>query len=110
MADGSFVGKEVVVQFEVVSRAAWKGIVVADDDNGITLRRPYRKGVRLERIPRDQIRAVFHEEKKGPRRTQGAKAASVQSDDAEDFDDSGDLEEDGDGFEDTPDTEWEDVD
>lgn len=104
--DNSFIDKEVVVQFEVVSRAAWKGTVVADDEKGITLRRPYRKGVRLELIPRSQILGVFHEIEKGPRRTQGAKAASVQ--DAEEFDDSGDLEEDGDGFEDTPDTEWDD--
>jgi hypothetical protein len=104
MADGSFVDKEVVVRFEVTETVAWKGVVVADDESGITLRRPYRKGVRLERIPRDQIRGVIHEIEKGPRRKQGASGGTAQEPDAEDFDDDGD----GDGFENEPSTEWDD--
>ena len=99
MADSSFVGKEVVVRFEVTETAAWKGTVVADDENGITLRRPYRRGVRLERIPRDQIRGVIHEIEKGPRRKLGAKGSTASEPETpEDFDD--------DGFEEEPSTEW----
>lgn len=104
MADDSFVGKEVTVQFEVTNTVAWKGVVVADDDKGITLRRPYRKGVRLERIPRDQIRGVFNEMEKGPRRKLGASGSTAtEPDEAEDFD--------NDGLDDNlPDTEWEEDD
>ena len=99
MAEDSFVGKEVTVQFEVTEKVAWKGTVVADDEKGITLRRPYRKGVRLERIPRDQIRGVFHEEEKGPRRKLGASGSTAaEPEEAEDFD--------NDGFENEPSTEW----
>ena len=104
MAEDSFVDKEVTVQFEVTNTVAWKGIVVADDEKGITLRRPYRKGVRLERIPRDQIRGVFHEVEKGPRRSRklGAKGSTAQEpEETEDFD--------NDGLDDSlPDTEWDD--
>lgn len=103
MAEDSFVGKKVTVRFEVTSTAAWEGVVVADDENGITLRRDYRKGVRLERIPRDQIRGVFHEVVKGPRRNQGAKGTTAtEPEDAEDFENDG-LDEDS-----LPDTEWDD--
>ena len=103
MAEDSFVGKEVTVQFEVTNTVAWKGTVIADDEKGITLRRPYRKGVRLERIPRDQIRGVFHEIEKGPRRKQlGAKGSTApEPEETEDFDDN-------DGFDNLPDTEWDD--
>ncbi len=96
--DSSFVGKKVTVRFEVTSTAAWEGVVVADDENGITLRRDYRKGVRLERIPRDQIRGVFHEVEKGPRRKLGAKGTTDTE--PEDLD--------NDGLDDMPDTEWDD--
>jgi hypothetical protein len=103
MAEDSFVGKKVTVRFEVTSTAAWEGVVVADDENGITLRRDYRKGIRLERIPRDQIRGVFHEVEKGPRRKLGASgSAASEPDESEDFDDNDGL---GDGL---PDTEWDD--
>lgn len=102
MADDSFVGKEVTVQFKVTNTVAWKGTVVADDEKGITLRRPYRRGVRLERIPRDQIRGVFHEVEKGPRRKLGAKGSTApEPEETEDFDDN-------DGLDDLPDTEWDD--
>jgi len=100
MAEDSFVGKEVTVQFEVTNIAAWKGVVVADDEKGITLRRPYRKGVRLELIPRDQIRGVFHEVEKGPRRKLGASGSTAAEPEAEDFD--------NDGIGDLPDTEGDD--
>jgi hypothetical protein len=103
MAEDSFVGKKVTVRFEVTSTAAWEGVVVADDENGITLRRDYRKGVRLERIPRDQIRGVFHEVEKGPRRKLGAKGSTVtEPDEAEDFDENDGLDEE------PPSTEWDD--
>lgn len=105
----SFIEKEVTVKFEVTDVVAWKGTVVADDENGILLRRPYRKGVRLELIPRDQIRGVFHEEEKGPRRKQGARAATAGESDADDFDDSDGLDEDDTDFEEAPDTEWDGV-
>ena len=106
MADDSFVGKEVTVQFEVTNTAAWEGVVVADDENGITLRRDYRKGVRLERIPRDQIRGVFHEVEKGPRRKQGARGSTpVEPDEADDF-----AFDEGSEESDLPSTEWEDDD
>jgi hypothetical protein len=100
MADDSFVGKEVTVQFEVTNTVAWKGTVVTDDEKGITLRRPYRKGVRLERIPRDQIRGVFHEVEKGPRRKLGASGSTAAEPEAEDFDNE--------GLDDLPSTEWDD--
>jgi hypothetical protein len=103
MAEDSFVGKKVTVRFEVVNTAAWEGVVVADDENGITLRRDYRKGVRLERIPRDQIRGVFHEVEKGPRRKLGAKGTTAtEPDEAEDFEDNDGLDEE------PPSTEWDD--
>jgi hypothetical protein len=106
MAEDSFVGKKVTVRFEVVNTAAWEGVVVADDEKGITLRRPYRKGVRLERIPREQIRGVFQEIEKGPRRLKGAKgSAALEPDETEDFDDNDGLDDDG-----LPDTEWEEDD
>ncbi len=101
MAEDSFVGKEVTVQFEVTNTVAWKGTVVADDEKGITLRRPYRRGVRLERIPHDQIRGVFHEVEKGPRRKLGAKGSTASKpEETEDFDDNDGLN--------LPDTEWDD--
>ena len=103
MAEDSFVGKKVTVRFEVVNTAAWEGVVVADDENGITLRRDYRKGVRIEQIPRDQIRGVFHEVEKGPRRKLGAKGSTAsEPDDTEDFDDNDGLDDD------LPDTELDD--
>ncbi len=104
MAEDSFVGKKVTVRFEVTSTAAWEGIVIADDEKGITLRRDYRKGIREDLIPRDQIRGAFHEVEKGPRRTQGAKGTTAtEPEDAEDFENDGLDEEDG-----LPDTEWDD--
>ncbi len=105
MAADSFVDKEVTVQFEVTNTVAWKGTVVADDEKGITLRRPYRRGVRLELIPRDQIRGVFHEIAKGPRRLKGAKGSTAtEPDETEDFENEelDDLEDD----DRLPDTEW----
>jgi len=107
MAD-SFIDKEVTVRFEVTGIVAWKGVVVADDENGILIRRPYRRGKRLELIPRDQIRGVYHEIEKGPRRKPPGVKASVEPED-EDYDDGDELEDDT-GFEDEPDTEWDDDD
>ncbi len=115
MADDSFVGKKVTVRFEVLNIAAWEGKVIADDEKGITLRRDYRRGVRDELIPRDQIRGVFHEVEKGPRHTQGAKGSTASElDESKDLDETGDLDEtedsDNDGLDDSglPDTEWDD--
>ncbi len=107
MAD-SFIDKEVTVRFEVTGIVAWKGVVIADDENGILIRRPYRRGKRLELIPRDQIRGVYHEIEKGPRRKLGAKAPAEPED--EGYDDSDGLEDDDTGFEDEPDTEWDEDD
>ena len=114
MADDSFVGKEVTVQFEVTEKIAWKGTVLADDEKGITIRRPYRRrGLRDELIPRDAIRGVFHELEKGSsRRKPGTKVpTATEPDKIEDLDETEDLDEiedlDNDGPDDgLPDTEW----
>lgn len=100
----SFLDKEVTVKFEIRETVSYSGIVVSDDDRGIILRRPYRKGVRLELVPRDSIRGVYHTEEKGHKRS---RADSAEEDESE----AGDLETDDglDGdYEAEPDTEWDD--
>ncbi len=102
MADDSFVGKKVTVRFEVTSTAAWEGVVLADDENGITLRHDYRKGLRDTLIPRAKVLGVYHEIEKGPRRKLGASGSTAsEPDETEDFDNDG-------LGDDLPDTEWED--
>lgn len=98
-----FVGKEATVRFEVSETVSYSGEVVADDERGITLRRPYRKGVRLELIPREQIRNVFVTEAKG-RRKKVTKPEETEVED--DFEE--DTEEDTDEFDLDDDPEFDD--
>lgn len=67
MSESSFVGKEVTVRFEHTEEISYSGECIADDETGITLRRPYRKGVRVERVPHGLVRGIHHTEAKGRR-------------------------------------------
>jgi len=101
----SFIGKQVTVKFEIRETVSYSGTVVADDERGILLRRPYRKGVRLELVPRDSIRGVYHTEERGHKRSRSASADESETE-TEDLENDEGLDDD-DGFEDEPDTDWE---
>lgn len=73
----SLVGKSVVVNFEETQVISLAGEVIAHDEKGVLLKRIYRKGIRLEFIPKEKIINLFHDEKK-PRRS-SAKAAPVET-------------------------------
>ncbi len=104
----SFIGKEVTVKFEIRETVSYSGTVVADDERGIMLRRPYRKGVRLELVPRDSIRGVYHTEEKGHKRSRLAPGEEPETE-TEDLENDEGLDDD-DGFEDEPDTDFDEDD
>ena len=59
------VNKKVTVSFEVTQVISLEGEVLSHDEKGILLRHEYRKGSRLQFIPADKLRDVFHDERKG---------------------------------------------
>lgn len=103
----SFIDKEVTVKFEIRETVSYSGTVVADDERGILLRRPYRKGVRLELVPRDSIRGVYHTEERGHKRSRSDSAEEPETETEDLETDEGFDDE---GFEDEPNTEWDDDD
>lgn len=105
----SFIDKEVTVKFEIRETVSYSGTVVADDERGITLRRPYRKGVRLELVPRDSIRGVYHTEEKGHKRSRLASDGEPETE-TEDLENDEGFGDDDDGFEDEPDTDFDEDD
>jgi len=100
----SFINKEVTVKFEIRETVSYSGTVVADDERGIMLRRPYRKGVRLELVPRDSIRGVYHTEERGHKRSRPSSTDEAETE-TEDLENDEGLDDD-DGFEDEPNTDW----
>jgi len=105
----SFIDKEVTVKFEIRETVSYSGTVVADDEKGILLRRPYRKGVRLELVPRDSIRGVYHTEERGHKRSRSAPDGEPETE-TEDLELDDGLDDDDEGFEDEPNTDWDDED
>jgi hypothetical protein len=101
----SFVGKEVTVRWEHTEEITYSGECLVDDETGITLRRPYRKGVRIEKVPRELVRGIYHTEEKGRRRVRkGTAPVATAPDETEfeedTFEDEPDLGFDEEGFDD----------
>ncbi len=106
MAEDSFVGREVTVRFTMEEVVSYTGTVLRDDERGVLLRRPYRKGVRLELVPRDSIRSVYHTEEKGHKKAAAASTPEPVEPEVDDDDDE--FDDDDEGFEEAPDLEFDD--
>jgi hypothetical protein len=104
-------GQIVTILYTETKMAELTGEVVEDNAEGITIRHTYRKGKRLEFIPREKLESVFIDEEKPARKPRDLRpmekvtvvepkkkpevaeddegAEGIYSDD-DDFDDSGD--------------------
>jgi hypothetical protein len=68
-----FVGKNVSLSYRETKVVELSGEVVADTPEGITIRHTYRKGKRLEFIPRDKLQSLFLDEEKRSRKPSPSK-------------------------------------
>jgi hypothetical protein len=70
-----FGGKEVTIAFKETKTVELKGKIIEETAEGITVRHTYRKGKRLEFIPRDKLESIFLDEEKPARKPRKAKEA-----------------------------------
>jgi len=73
--NGAFVGKGVTLSYRETKVVELSGEVVSDTPEGITIRHTYRKGKRLEFIPRDKLQSLFLDEEKRSRKPSPSKEA-----------------------------------
>lgn len=75
--DGAFVGKSVTLSYRETRVVELSGEIVSDTPEGITIRHTYRKGKRLEFIPRDTLQGLFLDEEKRSRKPSSPKVAKA---------------------------------
>jgi len=72
-----FVGKNVTLSYRETRVVELSGEIVSDTPEGITIRHTYRKGKRLEFIPRDKLQSLFLDEEKRSRKPSAPKVNKV---------------------------------
>jgi hypothetical protein len=70
-----FGGKEVTITYKETKTVELKGKIVEETPEGLTVRHTYRKGKRLEFIPRDRLESIYLDEEKPARKPRKAKEA-----------------------------------
>ncbi len=68
-----FVGKNVTLSYRETRVVELSGEIVSDTPEGVTIRHTYRKGKRLEFIPRDKLQSLFLDEEKRSRKPSPSK-------------------------------------